>query len=150
MFDILAALKTGSPVKQFVEGGQLGDAISDIGIQAAITALGKVFGNFARWEALDAKRQRILCLMAICYRYLNEQALAEQTLDRTPTQHSMELSEGAILSLLLGGMINPLVHVEEFIGTYDRYAFKGNELDDLKAAIHALPLGDLPPHLPLG
>lgn len=34
------------------------------------------------WELLSTKRQYVLALMAICYRYLGEEDLAQQAVDR--------------------------------------------------------------------
>jgi hypothetical protein len=104
------------------------------------------WANPLRGEVLDEKRKYVLCLMAICYRYLREEQLALQALERAGeevNEDPFDMANERLLNtwgfLLL---VNPL--------TYIGLARRGELLDlqEVKAQIQALPTGTLPPDLP--
>ena len=115
--ELTVALQVAGSAYQFVEGGGLAEALAELNLDSAITALdkagsardkpaqvwsavnhlegaesalaSKVTGGRGtaqwilrahNWELLQIKRAFVLALMAVCYRYLGEEELAQRTI----------------------------------------------------------------------
>jgi hypothetical protein len=178
----MASLKAVKTIADFVETGQLEEALSDIGMAAAVNALQKVphtdqpgmqvwsavnhlegaeaaltaalrrraklmfWANPLRQDDLEEKRRYVLCLMAICYRYLRQEQLALQALERVfEDVFEAPFDEDNETLLWTWGFLlvaNPL--------TWIGLARRGNQLNhrEVEAQIQALPTGTLPRDLP--
>jgi hypothetical protein len=195
ILDLLATIKAAKTLSSFVEGGALGEALSDAGLRAAHDALEKVpdamadgqqvwsainhleFADaalaqlFARrgeallwsrrirfWE-LVGKRRYILCLMAVCYRYVGEEKLARRALwtslhdEEWGTVPEEEGSVPRVLGLWAVQLANPLSWVDAVVKDDSFWLsahayFTDERITEIEDAVFAMPKGSLPARFP--
>ena len=166
--DLVVAAKTARTVVKFVEGGPLGDALTELNMTAAATALRKAGDaedkraqvwsavnhlesaeaaiekqlqrkrlaalNPQRFGKVMSKYQFIKGLMAICYRYLDEEALAEQALAnaKNPPKFVHEFYSEVAYGLVLVPVLNIPAILEkpgdEFRVDWDSFELPPREL----------------------
>ncbi|WP_406326802.1 hypothetical protein [Streptomyces sp. NBC_00203] len=190
MIDLISALRVGQTVRGFIEGGPLTDALADLGLEAALDALGKSpdardrrsqvwsavnhleaanaayssvvnkRGKFLTWtapahlELVVNRRRYILCLMAICYRYLEEEKLCHQALQHATAkdyyeQYLDEHSIAHILGMLPVGFTMIIINPSNwFAQIREGFEFNKKEAGEVREKILSLPPGELPPQLP--
>jgi hypothetical protein len=171
MVDIIAAIKMGKSLADFVEGGPLASALSDIGLRAATNALDKIphsrapaphvwsavnhlegaeaalagtlerhgqkmlWGRSVRLQHLEYKRQYVLCLMAVCYRYLGEHPLADRAFHAAREGSEWMPGPGStVIAWGVAQLVNPMNWIEW--RSIDRYRV---QVEELELTVVALP-----------
>ena len=156
---------------RFVEGGQLAEALAELNLTAARTALvkadtasdkraqvwsavnhlegavaaldsklrgGRGKAQYVRphnWALLGHKRAYALALMAICYRYLGEEHLAQEAVASGRGGADLALPEGMSLwaiAPILVTSLNPVDSVREELGQ-ETYRVDWTEFNSLRA-----------------